>query len=82
MYSFIPTVIDDESCIALTEHDTATGYIQLEAACIKEGIEGIEVWHSRMTDEELKKSPFYIEPLSTGTTEYFFREIKTGKAAR
>ena len=83
------------------------------------GIEGIEVWHSMLTEEEreraykiamernlfisggsdheglcggyysafateeeLKKSPFYIEPLSTGTTEHFFREIKMGKIAR
>ncbi len=33
-------------------------------------------------EEDLKKSSFYIEPQSTGTTEHFFREIKEGKINR
>ena len=33
-------------------------------------------------EEELKKSEFYIEPLSTGTTEEYFREIQTRKKNR
>lgn len=77
------------------------------------GIEGLEVWHSDLTEEEkeralqiglekrlyisggsdhsgicggmystfaseqeLRQSPYYIEQLSTGTTEEFFRELQ------
>lgn len=83
------------------------------------GIEGIEVWHSDLTEEEkqrayeialeknlyisggsdhsglcggyyssypdeeaLKRSHLYIEPLSVGTTEAYFREIKERKLNR
>lgn len=39
-------------------------------------------YSSFSTEEELKNSPFYIEPLSMGTTEHFFNEIKNGKILR
>lgn len=34
------------------------------------------------TEEEVRQSEFYIEPLSTGTTEEYFREIQSGKLNR
>jgi hypothetical protein len=34
------------------------------------------------TEEELKRSEFYIPPLSAGTTEEFFREIQTRRKNR
>lgn len=86
---------------------------------IASGVEGIEVWHPDLNEEQrqraykigieknlyisggcdhsglcgglyssfkdeeaLKKAPHYIEPLSAGTTEHFFREIKERKLDR
>jgi len=86
---------------------------------ISYGIEGIEVWHPDLTEEEkkeayrialekdlyisggsdhsglcgglydtfdnekeLKESIYYIEPISVGTTEKYFRELKTRKKNR
>ena len=42
---------------------------------------GIELV-SEISEEELKKSEFYIPELSTGTTEEYFREICSRKINR
>ena len=39
-------------------------------------------YSSYKTEEELKNSEHYIEPLSVGTTEHFYNEIKEGKIRR
>ncbi len=100
--------------IALVAHPA--GQLQYVDALIEMGIDGLEVWHRLLSEEEKKEaydigmrkglyisggsdhdglcggeyetfadpksSPFYVEPLSTGTTQLHFEEIRDRKLYR
>ncbi|MBE6602070.1 MAG: hypothetical protein E7637_06185 [Ruminococcaceae bacterium] len=67
--------------IAIADHDTATAFPELKAACDREGLCG-GYYSSYPTEEALKASCHYIEPLSVGVYEQNFRELQTRKINR
>ncbi len=123
VYDFLPApelvkLIRDAGGFAVVAHPWTRGLDDIENL-ISYGIEGLEVWHSGMTEEvrarayqigmeknlfisggsdhcglcggfyssfpteeELKKSRFFIPPRSTGTTKEFYEEIKNHKLNR
>lgn len=72
----------------LTEEEKQRAYkialeknIFISGGCDHSGLCG-GLYSSYETEEELKKSHHYIEPLSVGTTEEYFKEIKERKIMR
>ncbi|MBQ8588514.1 MAG: hypothetical protein IJ454_03890, partial [Clostridia bacterium] len=55
--------------------------LYISGGCDHSGLSG-GLYSSYPTEEELRKSHHYIEPLSVGTTEHYFREIKERKLRR
>ncbi len=108
-------LIHDAGGIAIVAHPVGKR-IDLLGNFHAMGVDGFEVWHAEMSEQERVKaynycienglyisggsdhsglcsglyssyseperSPYYIEPMSSGTTEHFFREIKNMKIDR